>query len=642
MANSSTTKPRDSFLVLCGLVLLTACLYWARQVLVPVALAILLAFILTPAVSALQRRELGRLPSVLIVVVLALMLLGCVGYVISRQLDILVSNLPKYKETIGNKFESLRTIGQDGFLGRFQRTFHDLSSEVVEKQLNKDDDASREDNGSGENANDSNQRENKSDVEKAPLGQEPSNPMYVQTAPSGWTRASEAIGPAAEGLGNTFLILVLVIFILIQRENLRNRFVRLMGHGRLIVTTQAFDEGAQRISRYLLMQLFINTLFGVTLAVALFATGLAMGHRQLWQYSLLWGFIVGVLRFVPYLGTWIAAALVTGFSIATLPGWGLPLAIFGFFLVLELLTANAVEPLLFGHSTGVSPLALLLSAAFWTWLWGPVGLILSTPLTVILVVLGKYVPELHFFEVLLGDEPVLSIDLMFYQRLVARDVDEAADLVEDYLRDRAPESVYDEVLMPALLHAKRDNERGELEADTYEFVLQGIREVEEDVATMLAEQFKTASGANKALALGCPGRDEADELALVMLGQMMHLTGYSLEIVSSKKLSGEVLERLERDKPTAVVVGSLTPGGLSQARYLCKRMRQQAPQLKILIGRWGERDKNERLEQRLLAAGADGVAWTLQDSRAQIVPLLQVAANAAPVEKHTNELLTSR
>ncbi len=238
----------------------------------------------------------------------------------------------------------------------------------------------------------------------------------------------------------------------------------------------------------------------------------------------------------------------------------MPLAIFGFFIVIELLTANVIEPLLFGHSTGVSPLALLLAAAFWTWLWGPLGLILSTPLTVILVVLGKYVPELHFLEVLLGDEPVLSTDVMFYQRLVARDLDEAAELAEEYVGGHPPEAVYEDVLLPALLHAKRDRERGELEADNYEFVLQGIRDAEEDLTAALAEHVKEVPGANKAIALGCPGRDEADELALAMLAQMMHLSGYSLEVVSSKKLTAEVLAHLEQETPPVVVIGFAAAG----------------------------------------------------------------------------------
>jgi hypothetical protein len=318
----------------------------------------------------------------------------------------------------------------------------------------------------------------------------------------------------------------------------------------------------------------------------------------------------------------------------------LPLAILGFFAATELLAANVGEPLLFGHSTGVSPLALLLSAAFWTWLWGPLGLILSTPLTVILVVLGKYVPELHFFEVLLGDEQVLSTDVTFYQRLVARDLDEAADLVEEHLEANSPEAVYEQVLLPTLLNAKSDYDRGELEADTYEFVLQGVRDNEEDLAAALEEYRKEAPQANRASALGCPARDEADELALRMLGRMLRLAGYSLEVVSTDKLAAEVTGQLAREAPAVVVIGSLPPGGLAQVRYLCKRIRQQAPGVKILVGRWGEKDdkEKERTEKRLLAAGADKVAWTLSDTRAQILPLLHVAA----MNGGKNELVTSR
>jgi predicted PurR-regulated permease PerM len=643
VASSSTTKSQDAFFTLGGLVLVTACLYWARQVLIPVSLAVLLAFVLMPAVSALQRRGLGRLPSVILVVVLARLLLGGTGYVISRQLDNLVSNLPNYRGEIIKKVEALRDAGKDGIVGRILSFFQDVSEQVENKI------ESSKGKGKGtpltpsiaEGIPDAREDEKATKSDKPEPGTDPGNPLYVQWESSGWSKIAESIGPAAEGLGAAFLVLVLVVFMLIQRENLRNRFVRLFGHGRLILTTQAFDEGAQRISRFLLMQLLINSIFGVALALGLFAAGLILGHRQLWQYAVLWGFLAIVFRFVPYVGTWIVAALMMGYSIATLPGWTLPLAIFGYFLLLELLTANVVEPLLFGHSTGVAPMALLLAAAFWTWLWGPVGLLLSTPLTVILVILGKYVSELHFFEVLLGDEPVLSTDVTFYQRLVARDRDEAADLVEEYLAKNSPQAVYEEVLLPALLHAKLDRDRDELEAENYEFVLQGIRDSEEDLASALAEHVKEVPGANKAVAIGCPGDDETDELALQMLAQMTRLTGYSLEVVSAKKLTAEVLTYLEQANPTLVVIGLLPPGGLARARYLCKRIRQQAPNLKILIGRWGESTKNERLETRLLGAGADQVGWTLHESVAQIVPLLQVAANAAPAEPSKSGLVTT-
>jgi predicted PurR-regulated permease PerM len=628
VATPSTTKPRDTFFILGGLVLVTACLYWARQVMIPVALAILLAFILTPAVSALQRYRLGRLPSVLIVVLLALMLLGGTGYFISRQINALIANLPSYQGELNKKVEALRGMGKGGVLERIEETWLNMKQvfgadseppKLVETQQ-------------GETE----------EITPPKPGESPDKPLYVQIASSGWSRVAEAAGPTAEGLADTLLVLVMVIFMLIQRENLRNRFVRLLGHGRLIATTQAFDEGAQRVSRYLYMLLLINTFVGVVLTAGLFVIGWVSGEHVLWHYALLWGFMALILRFIPYLGTWLVAALLTAFCIATLPGWWLPLIVLVFFIALELLTANVVEPLLFGHSTGVSPLALLLAAAFWIWLWGPVGLILSTPLTVLLVVLGKYVPELHFFEVMLGDEPALSADVTFYQRLVARDLDEATDLAEDYGRNHPPEAVYEEVLLPALLLARRDRDSGELEADNYEYVLQGIRDTEEDLSTARAEHLPEVPEARKALAVGWPGRDESDELALTMLDQMLRLKGYTLEVISSKKLTAELLDHLKQETPAVVCIGSLPPGGLSQARYLCKRIRQQVPGVKIVIGRWGDSEKAERMEKRLREAGADQLATTLHASRDQIIPLLQVAANAAPTETKPTELVTSR
>jgi predicted PurR-regulated permease PerM len=624
VATPSTTKPRDTFFILCGLVLITACLYWARQVLIPVALAVLLAFVLTPAVSALQRYRLGRVPSVLIVVLLALMLLGGTGYLISRQINALIANLPSYQEELNKKVEALRGMGKGGVLEKIEESWRNMKRVF------------------GADSEDpvivTTQQGEKKELTAPIPGESPDNPLYVQMASSGWSRLAEVAGPTAEGLADAFLVVVLVVFMLSQRENLRNRFVRLFGHGRLIATTQAFDEGGQRVSRYLYMLLLINTFVGVLLTTGLFVIGWVSGEHVLWYYALLWGFMALILRFIPYLGTWLVAALLTVFCIATLPGWGLPLIVLVFFIALELLTANVVEPLLFGHSTGVSPLALLLAAAFWIWLWGPVGLILSTPLTVLLVVLGKYVPELQFFEVMLGDEPALSDDVKFYQRLVARDLDEAADLAEDYGSNHPPEAVYEEVLLPALLRTRRDRDRGELEPDNYEYVLQGIRDTEEDLSTALTEHLPEVPEARKTLVVGWPGRDEGEELALTMLGQMLRMKGYTMEIISSKKLTAELLDHLKQETPAVVCIGSLPPGGLAQARYLCKRIRQQVPDVKILVGRWGDSAKAEVMEKRLREAGADQVATTLHASRDQILPLLQVAANAAPADK----LVTTR
>jgi predicted PurR-regulated permease PerM len=621
------TNTQQPFWVFCGLLLVTAFLYWARTVLIPVALAVLLAFILAPLVNLVQRRGLGRLPAVLVVVVFSFLLLGGVGWLISLQVGGLLRNLPHYRGVIDRKLQSLQVSGHDSVWSELKQTARDVS-----KHFGAADEAEGAEGGATEQAARRAAEAVAGDTPKGPPGT-PERPLYVRTVSSGWSELAEAAGPAAEGLGTAFLVVVLVLFMLVQRENLRNRVVRLIGHGRLIVTTRAIDEGARRISRYLLMQLCVNSAFGLLLALGMIVLGMVTGHSELSRYALLWGFVCGTLRFVPYVGTWVGAALLFFFTVATLPDWGTPAGIFAYFLVLELLTANVVEPLLFGHSTGVSPLALLLAAAFWTWLWGPVGLVLSTPLTVLLVVLGKYVPQLEFLEVLLADEPALHTYVTYYQRLVARDQDEATDLVEEFVQTHTLDAVYEQVLLPALVLARQDRERGELDADDFEFVLRATREVLDDLGAVEQERFPPkaeAQAAPRAVLLGCPARDEADEVALLVFARLLGPQGYKVEVISSHVLAAEVLARVGNECPRVVLVGSLPPGGLAQARYLCKRIKAQCPGVKIAVGRWGEKENLERLQKRLKASGADLVATTLSETRAQVVPLLQVAATAEP------------
>jgi hypothetical protein len=302
-----------------------------------------------------------------------------------------------------------------------------------------------------------------------------------------------------------------------------------------------------------------------------------------------------------------------------------------------------VEPLLFGHSTGVSPLALLLAAAFWTWLWGPVGLILSTPLTVILVVLGKYVPQLEFFPILLGDEPVLAPDMRFYQRLLARDNEEVTILLEEYLQKQSVDDVCENILMPAVHHATRDREREELNDDELRQVLLAMQDVIDDLPSVAETSPGTAAAAAEraehVFVIGCPASTEADEVGLQIFARYMQSAGYVVEMLSSHTLSAEVLERIGRDKPTAVCIGSVPPGRTAPARYLCKRLRQQYPELKIFVARWGDEENVERLNSRLRLAGADFVSTKLPETRAQIIPLLQLASAKPKAEGVT--VLTS-
>jgi hypothetical protein len=350
-------------------------------------------------------------------------------------------------------------------------------------------------------------------------------------------------------------------------------------------------------------------------------------------YPLLWGILSATLRFVPYLGTWLAIGLILLFSVAVTPTWTMLLLVLALVVVLELSTGYVVEPLLFGHSTGVSPIALVVAAAFWTWLWGPIGLVLSTPLTACLVVLGRYVPRLEFLGVLLGAESVMDPEFAYYQRLLARDQDEATDVVNAYLRTHPPETVYDEVLVPALALAKRDRNSGELSPDDERFIFQVTRAILDDlefappIPAGSVEATPEASAeppGQKILVLACPACDEADELALQMLRRLLDPDKYQTEVLSGQDVGAEGHFADRGESPAVVCVGALPPGGLAQARYLCKRLRASFPHQKIVVIRWGLPDNAGQRKEELLAAGADLVAITLLEARTQVAPLVSI------------------
>jgi predicted PurR-regulated permease PerM len=598
------TNPYRPLIVLFSTVLIVASLYLAQKILIPAALAILLAFVLGPLVVRVQRRGLSRAPAVLIVVGFALLLVIGIGAILALQIRSLALDLskPQYKQHIVEKAKSLLSSGQGTFLGNIQASFRDILTEVSERP--------------GKNEE----------------GKE--QPVPVRIEPAGdytqvFTQMREALDPALEALATAGLVVILLIFMLIKREDLRNRIVYMVGHGRLIVTTRAIDEAAQRISRFLIMQATINATVGVCLSVGLFIIQI--------PYALLWGLLLGLLRFVPYLGILIGASLVVLFSLAVSASWFYPLLVLGLILGIELVAANVVEPLVLGHSTGISAVALLFAAAFWTWLWGPIGLILSTPITACLVVLGKYVPQLEFFSTLMGDETVLDTEVTYYQRLLARDQDEATELVERHLQANPAETVYDQVLIPALVLAKRDRENGELAPEEERFILQATTEVlNELVSPQLKIHAIVTKGAHavepdrpQILVFGCPARDDEDALALQMLQPLLAPHG-RLEVLSSQTLSGELLVRVEQEKPTVVCIASLPPGGMTLTRYLCKRLRQNFSELPIVVGRWGETTKVAEVRERLQAAGATTVVTTLLEGRDRIVPLLQIAGHQQP------------
>jgi predicted PurR-regulated permease PerM len=594
---SPITTQQRMFYGLATLLMVVAALYWGRTVLLPLALAILFTFILSPAVTWLERRGARRLLAVVVVVVLVFAVLAGMGYILTIQVGQMADQLPQHTTLIKAKVDALRQ-GSNGTISRLLDMFKEVTGSIHEV----------------------NQDAGKTAVAPAQSAGPAGGPNLHWVTDLG--------GAAADFLAQAALVVVLVVFMLARREDLRDRMIRLFGRGHLTAMTRALDEAGHRISGYLFMLVLVNAGYGTVLSVALFFIGV--------PFALLWGFLVATLRFIPYVGIWIGAVFPILLSAAIATGWTQPLLVLGVIVVLELLVGNLLEPILYGRSMGMSEVALLVSAAFWAWLWGPVGLILSVPMTVCVAVLGKYVPQLKFFEILLRDEPVLAAPVRYYQRLLAHDEDEAGDMVEEYLRDHPWEAVFDEVLLPALALARRDSERGDLEPEEQEVVYQTTREVLVDLGLRKQESSKAASAPLEeepqerpiVSALAFPTHDEADELALHMLAQLLEPSGCRLEVFSTKSLAAEIVRRACEEQPAFVVLGALPPGGLAQCRNLSKRLRAGCPALKIFVIRWGQSENLESVSQTLRKAGADGVVTTLQEARTQLVPLVAVAAHS--------------
>lgn len=569
-------------------------LYWAQAVFIPVALALYLAFLLNPPVRALQRRGLGRIPSIIIVVLAAALVLGGLGWLVAQQTTSLLQDLPNYTVNVRNKIKSLRAISSDG--GRLQRMLDELGGELK----------------SGS------QSPTQVQVVEVPGGSQPHAPVVVQPQSPSWVgRVSGYVGSLLELLGSLALSLVLVIFMLVKREDLRNRFIRLIGHARISFTTKAVDEAVQRISQYLIMQAAINGVFGAVLALGLFLIGV--------KYPLLWGFLAAILRYLPYVGIWVAAAFPTVLSLALFDSWWPPLAVIGLVLVLEVTVGSFLEPWLFGQSMGVSEVGLLVTAAAMAFLWGPIGLLLAAPVTACLVVTGRYVPRLAFLEILLGDQPALDASASYYQRLLARDQDEASDLILAYARTESPDKVYDDILIPALTFAKRDQDRDEITDADRDYIHRTTLEVLED----LGEQFhgvaaapEAAVGSQLIQVLGCPARDEFDELALEMLRHLLDPKRWQLEIVTADMLAAELIARVGKQQPAMICIASLPPGGLAHTRYLCKRLRSHFPEVRILVGRWGLHGSSEHNQVQLKESGATEMATSILETRSQFRALL--------------------
>jgi len=571
--------------------LVVAGLYWLQAVLIPLALAVLLTFLLSPVVSTFERRGLGRVPSILVTVLLALSLLGAIGWTLTHQLVTLADELPRYSLNIHHRIADLRGAGKGGSVEKVQNAVADVVGEI----------------------------EKTGGTRQKPVAVVLEAPSILVHLPS-----------LLQALASAGIVTVLVIFMLLERRELRDRLILLIGYRRMTATTRALDEAGTRISRYLLMQSLINGSFGVAVGLGLFLIGI--------PYAIIWGSLAAALRFIPYLGAFIALLLPLALSLAVFPGWLQPALVVGLFLVLEPITGSVLEPWLYGQSAGVSQVALLIALTFWTWLWGPAGLLMATPLTVCLLVLAKHLPALGFIVVLMGDRPVIETKARYYQRLLARDQDEASDIVEAYVNTEGQESVYDAVLLPALYYAKQDRDRGLLSEGDVQFVGQATREILDVLAQDAPAPLEidtgdlsvTDPGYTPVRILGCPARDEVDALGLEMVRHLLGPARHRIELSGTGMLTAEVVAWVDLHRPALVCIGAVAPGGLSQARHLCKRLRSQCPELTIVVGRWGLHHEKDTDCQHLLAAGADYVGTTLFDTQRALAQAGLTCGHSAP------------
>jgi predicted PurR-regulated permease PerM len=594
-----------------------ATLYWAQSIFIPVALAAFLTFLLSPVVTWLKQRGLTRTPAVIMTVFLAALALGTAGWLVTTQISSLLRELPKYSQNVKEKAKSLKKVATGS--NQLSKMIGDINHELGSQPPPKSDAARDDDSG---------------DVLESKRAQ-PTAVFIEAQSPVWLSRISSFLAPVMEYLGELALAIILVIFMLQKREELRNRLIRLMGRGQIATATKFVDEAGQRISRFLLMQAIVNGTFGLVLAGGLLLIGV--------KYALLWGFLAAMLRYLPYIGAYLAAVFPITLGLAMFDGWRTVLMVAGLFVVLELIVANFIEPWLYGQSMGVSEIALLVAAAFWAVLWGPIGLVLSSPLTVCLVVLGRYVPQLEFLAVLLGDEPALDSSVSFYQRLLARDQDEAEDLVLEFVKNESADRVYDEMLIPTLKAAKLSFARGDISEADEQYVIQSIREIVED----LVDRRVTTNDADKetgedepighdeqqeaVFILGCPAHDGADQAALEMLQNLLDPVRWNLELVAPDTLTAEFLDLVAEKKPALVCIVATPPGGLAHTRYLCKRLRGRFPQSRIVVCRWGPHAGTTSSPGQLEEAGADSVATTLLETRHQLASLLPVLVKSQNV-----------
>jgi len=607
----------SSMLAIGGIVLAIAGLYFGREIFIPFALAILLAFALAPIVTWLRRLRLPKVAAVIVAVGFALIIAAGVSVIVGAQLVELAENLPRYQLTIREKIRGLQSAAPGGGLvDRVTSTIKDISKELEEPE---------------KPAESTEPLEQESERKPVPvtIEQPPPRPLEV---------IRTIAGPLLAPLATAGIVVVFVIFVLLEREDIRDRFIKLVGAGDLQRSTEALTEAASRVSRYLLMQLVVNVTYGVPIGIGLWFIGV--------PNAVLWGLLATVLRFIPYLGPFLAALFPLAVAFAVDPGWSMLLWVIGLFLVAELISNNFVEPWLYGSSTGLSSLAIIMAAIFWTSLWGPAGLFLSTPLTVCLVVIGRYVPQLEFLGTLLGNEPVLEPEERFYQRLLAGNTEEAVEIGEDYVDETSTIAFFDSVAIPALRLAENDRQRGNdvgyrrLVADTMAAV---VREVADHVDAPMPPGDEDEDEADKALpvsVLCIGGRSELDRAGAQMAAQVLAERGIRARVLAPVAVRQHAIGQIDLAGVEVVCLVYLSRQPQVFARYVCRRLKRRAPDLKTVVCYWNPPPNAGDAEALAQEMSADDVALSLEAATGAIEAALKRDTDTAvpPPEPPPDEL----
>lgn len=599
-------------------VLAVAVLYLAKVLLLPLGIAVLFAFLLAPVVGFLERLHFPRPAAAVLVIFAFATLLAVVSWTLFTQLVSIADDLPTYRDNITQKINSLHRPG-DSALGHAQRELQKISDELGIVNST---------------ATAALQPPNKA-AEK-PIGTSPDHPVQVREVGRPTGRLDQ-LGGILEPLTTAFLAVVFTFFVLLQREDLRNRLIHLSGDRNLTLMTQAMRDASERISRYFLLQLSVNLTFGALIATALYFIGL--------PHPLLFGALATLCRFVPYVGTPVAGMIPTLLSIAVFHGWRNTLLVGATFTILEVVTANYVEPHIYGRHTGLSSIAVLIAAAFWTLIWGPVGLILSVPLTVCLVVMGSHIPSLEFLAVLLGDQPVIPPYTCFYQRLLAYDQREASNLLFNCLKTQPLVAVYDTILLPALTLVEKDRQQGDLDDSTLHFIREttadlveelGFRALEDqsqskapdsanvpnaasdpDSAAFPNPANAASGGANPASsAIVVPIRDGFDSLLSTMLTQVLSLAGINAIALPIRAIH-ETVASVREHNPATVILSGMPPVAMARANRLYRGLRSEHSDLKIVIGIWNYNDDTARAAQMISRTDDLHIVTSLSDAVAR-------------------------